>query len=698
MIQYNHQNLFVKVDMIKKTTLKIISLLLAAAFSAAVLIMPASAIEYTAGKNDASDSYKLGPFYQNLLNVPLTGDNRTDVVAVALSQLGYQESDKTDVFGGTVAGGNNFTEFNYNFGAYNDTDGYGYEWCASFVSFCLLQAKCHNQTKLSDWCRNHKGDSNYIWKELSCPQWATQLRTCGYFENSANKGGNYIPIAGDLIFFTQNGSKESHIGIVLYSDESKVYTIEGNTSAPAGLDTDGGGVFLKSYSFTSNYIMGYGVLPYKVNNSVARIDYSGSNATPGIYVASKSKNIYASADATTPFAAIPKYSQFNTIEVLDNGRVYAECTIGGKQIVGYIDNNDDRIVQISSTEQPNGYADANTHWGYKADDITTYTYGNSTLDHKPAATPLLIGEKIGASGWIGFTRTIASFGYSVDGSEPVWDSAFMLAFDPAVTNAGGKNAKKYNIAFSTAELEAGKHNVALLVRMLDGSIAEIESIEFQLMQDGIAAPSAPEILTFSKDSITLKESDGYEYRIGDGNWQVSSVFTGLSADKLYSFSQRIAATDTTNASLESVSLDVNISSLLRLSELTSLTIKDAEISPSFSPDILEYDIKVPFVSSLEIEANSINDATVSISEYSFSEDNTATVLITVKPILGEERVYTLNVKRNAPPATESDTTEASETDSNTATKNGCRSAISASSIILTIITALGYSIIFKEKR
>ena len=153
--------------------------------------VPASAAEYVKGANGASDSYRGSIYYKQLLAVPITGDGRTDVLAVALSQLGYKESDTSGDFGGTTGGTKNFTEYNYNFGKYNDADGYGnkYYWCASFVSFCLLQARCHNYTKLTDWCRKHTDDPNYIWREISCVQWADQLRRHGYFQNSEYRGG-----------------------------------------------------------------------------------------------------------------------------------------------------------------------------------------------------------------------------------------------------------------------------------------------------------------------------------------------------------------------------------------------------------------------------------------------------------------------------------------------------------------------------
>ena len=58
--------------------------------------------------------------------------------------------------------------------------------------------------------------------------------------------GEYQPQPGDLIIFSSAGA--SHIGIVVKSDETTVYTIEGNTSNM---------VAQRSYSLDYEQITGY---------------------------------------------------------------------------------------------------------------------------------------------------------------------------------------------------------------------------------------------------------------------------------------------------------------------------------------------------------------------------------------------------------------------------------------------------------
>ena len=108
-----------------------------------------------------SSSYKSSKYYSNYCKVPITGDNVTDLLAIALSQLGYQEGDSNGSFSGEVSGSSNFTEYNYNLGDLGIT--YGYEWCASFVSWCLYQSRCTDQGTYSSLGRSHSGDPNYIW-------------------------------------------------------------------------------------------------------------------------------------------------------------------------------------------------------------------------------------------------------------------------------------------------------------------------------------------------------------------------------------------------------------------------------------------------------------------------------------------------------------------------------------------------------
>ena len=98
--------------------------------------------EYVTGGNKVSESYKNSEFYEKLSKLYITGDQRTDVIAVALTQSGYLESDIPNDFSGTYVGGwKDFTEYNYNMGdwgagyGYEESLGYAMHWCASFVSW-----------------------------------------------------------------------------------------------------------------------------------------------------------------------------------------------------------------------------------------------------------------------------------------------------------------------------------------------------------------------------------------------------------------------------------------------------------------------------------------------------------------------------------------------------------------------------------
>jgi hypothetical protein len=77
-------------------------------------------------------------------------------------------------------------------------------------------------------------------------------------------------------------------------------------------------------------------MPYISNENITEIDYSGSNISTGLYVATVNKYVYATADASQHSWILPAYSMFNVTDVQDNGLVKAECTIKGSKITGYM--------------------------------------------------------------------------------------------------------------------------------------------------------------------------------------------------------------------------------------------------------------------------------------------------------------------------------------------------------------------------
>ena len=130
-----------------------------------------------------------------------TGDQRADIIAVALSQIGYTEV------------GNNETKYGAWYGIPNQP------WCAAFITWCAVQAD--------------------ISSDIIHPS-AVADPGKGYFDIPEYNGETYTPKPGD-IFFTK---KYEHVGFVYYVDGDYFYTIEGNTNVhdpdrPAPSDVEG---------------------------------------------------------------------------------------------------------------------------------------------------------------------------------------------------------------------------------------------------------------------------------------------------------------------------------------------------------------------------------------------------------------------------------------------------------------------------
>ena len=112
---------------------------------------------------------------------------------------------------------------------------YGFEsrvaWCACFVSWC------YNQAGLSEPRFSGCTTGGMAWFQ-SRGQWA-------------NRG--YSDIApGDAIFFDwDNSGNADHVGIVIGTDGTNVYTVEGNS---------GNACKIKSYPLNSSVIRGYGLM------------------------------------------------------------------------------------------------------------------------------------------------------------------------------------------------------------------------------------------------------------------------------------------------------------------------------------------------------------------------------------------------------------------------------------------------------
>ena len=170
-------------------------------------------------------------------NVELTGDWREDVIAIAKTQLGYQESAKNYIVledGETIKG---YTRYGAWYG-----DPYG-DWCAMFASFVLNYAEVEG-----------------IPLDANCQHW---IETLSKEENGLYRPADeYLPQPGDLVFFDFDIEDEAptadHVGLVveIMNDEDenpiKLKTIEGDSSDKVQYVT---------YELDDPAILGYGQLP-----------------------------------------------------------------------------------------------------------------------------------------------------------------------------------------------------------------------------------------------------------------------------------------------------------------------------------------------------------------------------------------------------------------------------------------------------
>ena len=71
-------------------------------------------------------------------------------------------------------------------------------------------------------------------------------------------------------------------------------------------------------------------------------------------------------------------------------------------------------------------------------------------------------------------------------------------------------------------------------------------------------PSAPKAKSVTETKVVLEKQEGFEYCIGDGEWQTSNIFEHLQPGVTYRFYQRKAETELSYASLSSDALEITL--------------------------------------------------------------------------------------------------------------------------------------------
>lgn len=196
-----------------QTTAKRITAAITSITTLAMLLatVPANALPIT---YTPSESYMEGPYYESLTNVTLTGYQRTDIVNVAISQLGYHESDSPNDLSGTSTNGtSNYTEY----GRWYNWQG---AWCGLFISWCAEQAQIPKTIiKKQGWASGCNPNS-----------------TSGNYGGVFMAYGTYTPQPGDIAYFDNGGDGGSdHVELVISVTEDTITTLGGNTNGGSGV-------------------------------------------------------------------------------------------------------------------------------------------------------------------------------------------------------------------------------------------------------------------------------------------------------------------------------------------------------------------------------------------------------------------------------------------------------------------------------
>ena len=175
------------------------------------------------------------------------------VIQTAKEEIGYLEKSSNSQLDDKTAnaGYNNYTKYARDLdkisGFYNGKK-QGYAYCDVFVDWCFYKTFGAEIAKKMLYQPNYSAGAGCTY-------------SMGYYKNA--DAFYKSPEIGDQIFFG-SGNESTHTGIVVDISDSKVITIEGNTSGGSGVIANGGGVFQKTYPIKYGNILGYGRPNYSI--------------------------------------------------------------------------------------------------------------------------------------------------------------------------------------------------------------------------------------------------------------------------------------------------------------------------------------------------------------------------------------------------------------------------------------------------
>lgn len=193
------------------------------------------------------------------------------VIKIARAEKGYTEKETKEQLDSklTNAGDENITKYARDLDAvtnfYNGRK-QGCSWCDIFVDWCFYKAFGASKAR-----------------KLLCQP----LKSCGagckysmqYYQNKKQFHTSNPQIGDQIFFYGSDGESISHTGLVYNVTKIYVYTVEGNTSASAGVVANGGVVAEKKYAINNKRIAGYGRPKYDIPKATTTTTTTATSTT-----------------------------------------------------------------------------------------------------------------------------------------------------------------------------------------------------------------------------------------------------------------------------------------------------------------------------------------------------------------------------------------------------------------------------------
>lgn len=227
------------------------------------------------------------------------------VIDIALNEVGYIEKATNNNLDSKTgnAGSGNYTKYARDLDKINFYNGSknGYAWCDVFVDWCFVEAF---------------GKARAL--ELLCQPEKSTGAGCGFSMNFYKAHNQFYtsPQTGDQIFFT-DGTSIYHTGLVYKVDDSKVYTIEGNTSDVNYVDGNGGKVCKKSYPLNVSYIAGYGRPKYDTTTVDIPIQEDNKDKVIDTVKVTADAGLNCRKKATTDSDVVTAYTKGTSLKIYE---------------------------------------------------------------------------------------------------------------------------------------------------------------------------------------------------------------------------------------------------------------------------------------------------------------------------------------------------------------------------------------------